>query len=657
MHEILSGIDDIDWPQLKHAYGAASDTPGHLRSLAAGDVDAAEALRALDISLFHQGTEIYSAAAAAMPFLIAIACEPTGTQRPSILETLSYFTDLADETREPWRTRPLTQSLRASMYGALGRFIALLDDADSEVRKAVADLLSTFRAEGDRRGEALRRRFEAEGDQQVRVRLMLCLGEMARDLSPEAHAETDAWSAGLRASVDGRVRLALCVLRHQLELDDSDEVLAALTDPALVPTDYDPRAESAGDVVSWVAMRLDDQPFQSRLTRWAIRGGAGRVNSSALEQVGLMMLRSRRETHALLPELVDLLDDASSEIRAGAAHLFAAAGPAASPFADRLADAVHDPDERVASAAIWALTRQDDARVVPHVIASVEGRPERFPISRCYDTEPIYSLDDMPGLADVLAPMRDHAEELMPALRRRLSQTVDVPEFHTLTEVLAKYSRPSLAALPELRAMLDTSQAELACGVLGALGKDAIDIAEDLRRLAVSAETESTESTAIPWAYFRVTGDADPLLAAIDLSQGFETAHETFRHLADLGTRAISQADDLARLLRSDRSWWDSWTGVEAAHAHWRLTGESELCLEVFDAALDPLREGKQLPVSRQVLRYLPEFGPAAARFTSLLEDTVNRDDRLVDNGGWRGIAEDDAALALARVALSFAKP
>ena len=38
-------------------------------------------------------------------------------------------------------------------------------------------------------------------------------------------------------------------------------------------------------------------------------------------------------------------------------------------------------------------------------------------------------------------------------------------------------------------------------------------------------------------------------------------------------------------------------------------------------------------------------------------EDTVDRDDRLVYNGGWRGIAEDDEAADLARAAVRFIKP
>ena len=49
--------------------------------------------------------------------------------------------------------------------------------------------------------------------------------------------------------------------------------------------------------------------------------------------------------------------------------------------------------------------------------------------------------------------------------------------------------------------------------------------------------------------------------------------------------------------------------------------------------------------------------GHLLAGATSLLEETVDRDDRLVYNGGWRGIAEDDEAADLARAAVRFIKP
>jgi hypothetical protein len=127
----------------------------------------------------------------------------------------------------------------------------------------------------------------------------------------------------------------------------------------------------------------------------------------------------------------------------------------------------------------------------------------------------------------------------------------------------------------------------------------------------------------------------------------------TARRIADLGPLAARHADHLAQVLRGQSvDWWSSWASVEAAHAHWRLTSEPELCIAVFSVALDPLHHGRQIPVSRQALRYLPALGAAAGPFLPLLNTIVDRDQRLTYSGGWRAIAEDDLARALASTAI-----
>jgi len=46
----------VDWWQLRHAYGRATDTPGHLQALEFGDVEAREAaVDHLYIAVLHQG--------------------------------------------------------------------------------------------------------------------------------------------------------------------------------------------------------------------------------------------------------------------------------------------------------------------------------------------------------------------------------------------------------------------------------------------------------------------------------------------------------------------------------------------------------------------------------------------------------------------------
>jgi hypothetical protein len=150
-----------------------------------------------------------------------------------------------------------------------------------------------------------------------------------------------------------------------------------------------------------------------------------------------------------------------------------------------------------------------------------------------------------------------------------------------------------------------------------------------------------------------VSGDPQPFLDAPDVWGGRYDITAAAQRLADFGPLVVRHRDRAELLLQEKQASWTNWTGVELAYAHFRITGDAALCLEVFDTALDPLRHKRQLPVVRSVLGRLAEFGPAAMRFQPLLREMVNQDERLVHRGGWRGIAEDDEAVALATMALN----
>jgi hypothetical protein len=75
---LLAGIDDIDWSSLRHAYGPATTTPDYLRALLATDPFVRDqAIDHLCSAVTHQGT-VYSATAAAAPFLLAILADDAG---------------------------------------------------------------------------------------------------------------------------------------------------------------------------------------------------------------------------------------------------------------------------------------------------------------------------------------------------------------------------------------------------------------------------------------------------------------------------------------------------------------------------------------------------------------------------------------------------
>ncbi|TDC02026.1 hypothetical protein E1091_01660 [Micromonospora fluostatini] len=78
-----------DWGRLRHAYGRATDTPGHLAALASGDAEArADALDHLDVAVLHQG---YPETATAPAVRAVTALLADGRAHPDTVEALLEF--------------------------------------------------------------------------------------------------------------------------------------------------------------------------------------------------------------------------------------------------------------------------------------------------------------------------------------------------------------------------------------------------------------------------------------------------------------------------------------------------------------------------------------------------------------------------------------
>ncbi|MCX5213801.1 hypothetical protein OG689_31800 [Kitasatospora sp. NBC_00240] len=71
--DLLSGLDELDWANLNHAFGTAGDVPGQLRALCGDDEQAQEdSLACLFNHLAYQGTRC-QASPYVVPFLARIA--------------------------------------------------------------------------------------------------------------------------------------------------------------------------------------------------------------------------------------------------------------------------------------------------------------------------------------------------------------------------------------------------------------------------------------------------------------------------------------------------------------------------------------------------------------------------------------------------------
>ncbi|MGW7312380.1 hypothetical protein [Streptomyces sp. NPDC054854] len=167
---MLDGIDDIDWAELEHAYGRADDVPDLLR--AAGSADARvreEASDELHSSLCHQGT-VYSATAAAVPFLARLVKDGPGHRLP----LLWLLHGAADGTGREHRR------VRRAVAAALPALLGLTADEDREVRRAMVWIVAACEEASLPLLPLLRARMEEEGDAEVRADLVTALGLLDR---------------------------------------------------------------------------------------------------------------------------------------------------------------------------------------------------------------------------------------------------------------------------------------------------------------------------------------------------------------------------------------------------------------------------------------------------------------------------------------------
>ncbi|MCX4580785.1 hypothetical protein OHB41_48300 [Streptomyces sp. NBC_01571] len=98
--DLLTGLDEVEWSNLNHAYGTAADVPGQLRALCGDDELARQqAVSSLFDHLAHQGSRC-QASPYAVPFLARIALAGPDRAREDALELLTGLAVNWDEERE-----------------------------------------------------------------------------------------------------------------------------------------------------------------------------------------------------------------------------------------------------------------------------------------------------------------------------------------------------------------------------------------------------------------------------------------------------------------------------------------------------------------------------------------------------------------------------
>lgn len=214
----------VDWSRLRHAWGRATDTPGHLAALESGDADAREAaLDHLDIKVLHQGFPETATAPAVRAVTVLLA---EGRAHPDTVESLLEFlgdaavsvTHLADD-RYFAEILPDLADAAAEAYPVVLPLLAASPPDRALFRAENLVAIARMRSLADRREELAVLVLQwSERSVEPQAEWLHCLGRLGVDLRDRL------------IDPDPAVRLQ-AALAHEDDPRARELILAALAEP------------------------------------------------------------------------------------------------------------------------------------------------------------------------------------------------------------------------------------------------------------------------------------------------------------------------------------------------------------------------------------------------------------------------------------------
>ncbi|MEV6836238.1 HEAT repeat domain-containing protein [Streptomyces sp. NPDC051133] len=648
---MFTGIDEVDWASMRHAYGSAQDVPGRLRALASADpAERATALDGMYGAVHHQG-RVYDATLACVPFLLSLAAREQVPDRAGIVELLiSIGAQGADGDPRA----------RAAVSAGGEVFVALAGDPDPAVRRAAAGAVVRFLEEPPRVLDLLRRWLRAERDDHVLLALTQALGLFAR-------------------RCPGRARAAVALLaEHSAPPNAPGLRLAALGQlalgsPARTPADLVPTAVRLLRERSAHRARVPEPSGADTLVR-RIR----RLRPS--DEEGSLLLRTLHtalgdRVHDRTALLTGQLTSPDPVDRCNAVWMSAGLfrgwrGDFTGPVG-LLGLQLHARQDWLREAALSVLSELFTlaAPAVDDLHALVTARPDLWThrwergsptlggplraLARAGDPRAVPALARLlagpaapDGLGFDIAHLGPAAAPLAPALRHRLGRIPpDSPEAAPLLAALRAVGDRD--AVPEVLRLL--SGAADGVGARDAVVDQAIDTLEVWGAAPhavgpLRALLRTRHAAAAAGALWSVDGDAASVLPVLlrELRHGDPAGRRlAIRQLGRVGPAALPALPELGGAARSG----PARERVAAACALWRVGADPEPVLPVFRAAWseDPRTRGP-------IARCLTTMGPAAAPLRDLVaaeRAAVRRHTARADGYGSRDIPQDEALVTV----------
>ncbi|WP_380659584.1 hypothetical protein [Sinosporangium siamense] len=634
-------MNEIAWESLKHNYGSGADVPTLLRDIL-DPQRADDAVFKLSNHLHHQGGWICSAAVAALPYLVELACTPAACHRTELVELLG---DLARTARR-CRKELVADGWGSAWRGTLPALTELLDDPDPGLRRMATYPLSAGQEAGHLLIQCLRDRWGREEDTAVLVSMMVAAKMLAADGTDEDVRLVRDWLAGAEEHPLAEVRLAALVcspsslLRDQLDAAVQlllEEELAGLREAHLWV------GPARGSTVRWVYDTLkDDADSQTELCLRLLDAPRADRRVGAANSSARLLMHRRSPQPRLLPALAKRMSDPDIDVRRVAVHLVAVAGNTA--HADLLASAATDQTPfsqrlsgTVGDIAVWGLARLGDARCVAPLVEHITHAVTAFGYNSGHYSADFYWVV-LPGIHEVLGRVPQYAADLLPAVRTQLRAATLPNERRALCQTITAWGPAASEAVPELIALLHSDTAEWAAEALAAIGSAANAADSRLRQLALDAEVNPRVRRTAAWALWKVCGDPTAALSVLRMDLRTGGLGSAVQRVADLGAEARPLLPQVRELLDSE----DAWTQAQAAHAVWAISGEPDKIVPILQRIILPLGEGQMLPVMQAAVHCLGKIGPAAIPVVPLLQQALATDRRLSYGSGWRAIHEDE---------------
>ncbi|MBP5860038.1 HEAT repeat domain-containing protein [Streptomyces scabiei] len=622
---MLTGIDDVDWASMGHAYtDSATDVPDLLRGLASDDP--AERDLALDSmygAVHHQG-DVYGSTVACIPFLFELASREGLADRAALVHLLCSIGGDGEEKPDPEEVGGLFEDEEEdaayvrpfldAWEGVRARadvFLGLLADPDPEVRAAAAAALALVHPDPARAFTALSARLPHEREAGAQLALVDAVGELAvrhgEDVAERAGPVLGA--AARRDDCAPEARLtALDHLAHGAPgslPEDTAEIAVEVLGQA-----YERRTSAAG-----TPGPTPERPRTPTLVSHLRELEAARHAEADADETHDILRRLHRSlgdrTDIRFPLLIDQLGSPDRERRLRA---IAMCGEVLRGWRARddepvtaLARQLREPDLGLCRAALGEL--RDLAPITGAVTDEVVDFLMEFSSGTRGDEQGL-SWDDMAfGRAiDLLALQGD--ERMVNAVRSAVGRLPEPPAH--LQRWLRAFD-PGTAA--ELGPVLHDR--------LAALGPDDRSATGDLLvgGLGLIAHAESL----------------DLLVGRLRASGGGGTARRcVLRALSRYGEAAAGTAPLLRELTREAEPPDDR---LPAAHALWATTGDTATALPALRSGL----ESGDRAVRDLALRLLGSLGPAAAPLGDVLR-TADATARAAI-ALWQVTADTEAAL------------